>query len=294
MTCQHCQAQDCQPWIRDEDHRCPRCGRRVRAVPSRISPSTYPIAATATARAYDFSTETAPVTTAPEPIPSGQQALFSQTVNPGRVVAFDSLTSPAARDAIRARAAELARPTPIKNERVELRRPRPSAKRDHQNQRSLEFFGQQDVVSSPAPSIICDAPVAPAALRLRATFIDGAITVGGCGVALLLFRFVGGHFGLDKQSMPFLAVALLTVPLFYKILWAYAGRDTIGMEKAGLRLVDFDGNPPSQLRRYQRVAGGIISLLAAGMGLIWSFVDEDRLTWHDHISSTFPTPIYED
>jgi hypothetical protein len=25
------------------------------------------------------------------------------------------------------------------------------------------------------------------------------------------------------------------------------------------------------------------------MGLIWALVDEDSLTWHDHISSTFPT-----
>jgi hypothetical protein len=30
-------------------------------------------------------------------------------------------------------------------------------------------------------------------------------------------------------------------------------------------------------------------LLAAGTGLIWALVDEDSLTWHDHISGTFPT-----
>jgi uncharacterized RDD family membrane protein YckC len=61
------------------------------------------------------------------------------------------------------------------------------------------------------------------------------------------------------------------------------------MQRVGVRLVDFDGNPPSQKRRYQRLFGSILSFLAAGVGLIWALVDEDSLTWHDHISATFPT-----
>ena len=27
-----------------------------------------------------------------------------------------------------------------------------------------------------------------------------------------------------------------------------------------------------------------------GLGLVWALVDEENLTWHDHISKTFPTP----
>ena len=38
-----------------------------------------------------------------------------------------------------------------------------------------------------------------------------------------------------------------------------------------------------------RLGGSVLSFLAAGIGLVWSLVDEDRLTWQDHISSTFPT-----
>jgi uncharacterized RDD family membrane protein YckC len=98
---------------------------------------------------------------------------------------------------------------------------------------------------------------------------------------------------LDKHAGAFLAAAFATVPVVYRLLWAFAGRDSIGMQKLGLKLVDFDGNPPSRNRRYLRLAGSIISLLAAGMGLIWIFVDQDALTWHDHISGTFPA-IVED
>ena len=73
-----------------------------------------------------------------------------------------------------------------------------------------------------------------------------------------------------------------------------AGRDTTGMRKAGLQLVDFDGNPPSQARRYQRLCGTFLSSAAAGIGMIWALLDEDGLTWHDHMSGTFPTIVSED
>jgi len=84
------------------------------------------------------------------------------------------------------------------------------------------------------------------------------------------------------------------VPFLYKLLWAYAGNDSLGMQQVGLVLVDFDGNPPSRRRRYQRLFGSFVSVLAAAMGLVWVFVDQDALTWHDHISNTFPTFAFED
>jgi uncharacterized RDD family membrane protein YckC len=306
MTCQHCQT-----WILDDDHRCRRCGRRVRSTPTRISPSTYPIAAAATARAYDFQTQeetvrardTSPVAhRIPQRLPDqdtqvlpGQQPLFSHPVNEPRVVSFDQFTTPAERESIRARAAELARPAPMKSERVEVPRARVSKRRpEAHDQRRLEFLGQEELVNATQSSIICDAPVAPPALRMRAALLDGLVITAGCAVCVAIFLYAGGHLPIDKHVLPFFAAAVLTVPFFYKLLWTFAGQDTMGMKKAGIRLVDFDGNPPSQERRYYRLFGGIISVLAAGMGLIWAFVDEDALTWHDHISNTFPTILAED
>ena len=277
----------------------------MRSTPTRISPSTYPIAAAATARAYDFQTQEAPVRardvsptakfdTQTQVLP-GQQALFSQPVNEPRVIPFDQLTSAAERESIRARAADLARPAPMKSERVEIQRPRGHKRRaeDH-DQRRLEFFGQEAVVSTVESSIICDAPVAPVALRMRAAALDGLAMAAGCAVCVAIFLYAGGHISLDKHVLPFFAAALLTVPFFYKLLWTFVGQDTMGMKQTGIRLVDFDGNPPSRERRYYRLFGGIISLSAAGMGLIWAFVDEDALTWHDHISNTFPTIVGEE
>jgi uncharacterized RDD family membrane protein YckC len=318
MNCQHCQT-----WILDDDHRCSRCGRRVRFrhMPSesfRSAPSeSFPVSSGATARAYDFARRPAsnpnPVLASPPIfIPDevaervAQQALFANP-NPDRVIRFESLTSPAERQSIRARAADLARPepakqpaarpeplkpvappSPLKQSKVEL--PRAAGrKKATMTQQSLELFGAEEVMAPPQSHIICDAPVAPAMLRIEAALIDAALMFCPVVAGMAFFFYEGGQLPLDKHLVPFWMAAVLTVPILYKTIWACANRDSIGMSHTGLRLVDFDGNPPSVERRLQRLLGSFISFLAAGIGLIWALVDEDALAWQDHISNTFPT-----
>ena len=291
MTCQHCQT-----WILDDDHRCRRCGRRVRSTPSRISPETYPIAATATAPAYDYRPQ--PIAEQPreELSSDGQQALFPVPASDSRVIPFDTLASPSQRESIRARAAEIARPAPLKSEKIEAprARPKPNLKSRSADQRRLDFLGAEHVLAPPQSSIICDAPVAPAGLRFRAALKDGLLIAIGFVLAAALFKFCGGQIPLDRHIAPFLLVAAATLPSAYKLLWTFAGRDTPGMRSTGLELVDFDGNCPSQMQRYQRLLGTLLSFFAAGLGMVWVLVDEDGLAWHDHISSTFPTIVSED
>ena len=47
--------------------------------------------------------------------------------------------------------------------------------------------------------------------------------------------------------------------------------------------------PPEPKQRVLRFMGSCLSLLYP-VGLLWSLVDEECLTWQDHISCTFPTP----
>jgi uncharacterized RDD family membrane protein YckC len=292
MTCQHCQT-----WNLDDDHRCRRCGRRIRSTPSRISPDTYPIAATATARAYDFDQEQDET---PVPIETGQQPLF-----PGQARS-NPIPLPQTRDSrmisfgfrgkgesTRARVTEIARPAPLKVEKIEVS-PRTRRAPDRKagpkaEQQRLDLFGKSQVLTQPQSSIICDAPVAPNSLRSHAALIDTLIVLVGCAIAALAFYVAGGSFAFDRHVLPFALCAIATIPVAYKLLWSYAGLDTIGMHAVGLRLIDFDGNSPSRDRRLQRTFGSFISLLAAGIGLVWVLVDQDSLAWHDHISGTFPT-----
>jgi uncharacterized RDD family membrane protein YckC len=275
---------------------------------------SFPVSSGATARAYDFAHRSAAPAADPTPISppivvpaevaerAAQQALFANP-NPDRVISFESLKTPAERQSIRARAADFsqpetarpepvkqapARPDPLKQAKVELPRA-PGRKKATMTQQSLELFGAEEVMAPPQSHIICDAPVAPAMLRLEAAMIDAALMFCPVVAGLAFFFYEGGQLPLDKHLVPFWMAAVLTIPVLYKTIWACANRDSIGMSYTGLRLVDFDGNPPSIERRYQRLFGSFISVLAAGIGLIWALVDEDALAWHDHISNTFPT-----
>jgi len=253
----------------------------------RSGAESFPVQGGAAAPAYDFEPEVAsaaPVASAKE-----QQALFHNP-NPARVISFESLRSPSEQRSIRERGAEMQRPRPepAPQAKVELKRAKPR-KKAAENQQRLDFLGVEDVVSAPQSHIICDAPVAPATMRVEAALIDGAIMLGPVVLGLAIFLYEGGHIVMNKGTAPFWAAVLFTVPILYKLLWSWAGRDSVGLSTMGLRLVDFDGNPPSRERRYQRSLASFISLLAAGIGLVWALVDEDALTWHDHMSSTFPT-----
>jgi uncharacterized RDD family membrane protein YckC len=47
-----------------------------------------------------------------------------------------------------------------------------------------------------------------------------------------------------------------------------------------------DGTKPTWRALWIRYAVGSVSLLTAGVGFWWAWIDRDRLTWHDRASNT--------
>jgi uncharacterized RDD family membrane protein YckC len=138
--------------------------------------------------------------------------------------------------------------------------------------------------------IYCDAPVALPVHRLMAAVADASMVAIALGLFLAVFSLSGGRIVFTKASaLLFLGVAA-AVAFLYRLLWCLGDGDTPGMHLVGLRLVDFDGRRPARDQRIVRLAASILSLASAGLGLLWALVDEENLTWHDHISKTFPTP----
>jgi len=181
------------------------------------------------------------------------------------------------------------------------RRPAPRAAGPRANdrgrtdaQQSLDFHAGADQPASLEMQveavIYCDAPVALPVHRLMAAAFDASMILIALGVFLAIFFLSGGQIVLSGQNVPlFLAVALV-LALFYRFLWCLADGDTPGMRFAGLRLVNFDGRRPDREQRTLRQVANLLSVGSAGLGLVWTLVDEENLAWHDHISKTFPTP----
>ncbi len=137
--------------------------------------------------------------------------------------------------------------------------------------------------------IYCDAPVALPSHRVIAAAFDASMVLIAVGLFLAIFFLSGGMLVLSKANAPFLLGVAAVLALFYRMLWCLANGDTPGTRFAGLKLVDFDGRPPDREQRGLRQVASLLSLLSVGLGLVWALVDEENLTWHDHISKTFPT-----
>lgn len=167
--------------------------------------------------------------------------------------------------------------------------PRPKREKVEQSKLDFDAPAIRSLGTSVASALYSSAPVAESSFRSMAAIIDTAIGLLGTILFMGIFRAAGFQFDLSRQSLISLGVATILISMLYRALYALAGGDTLGLRMMNLRLVDFCGHLPSRKERLQRLFGGLVSFFSLGMGLIWAMADEDKLTWHDHISKTYPT-----
>ncbi len=75
----------------------------------------------------------------------------------------------------------------------------------------------------------------------------------------------------------------------YIYLLLVYGASTPGMRLARLRLVRFDGGVPARQLRIFRSFVFLLSCFSLALGLLWCFIDEDTLGWHDRATRTYLT-----
>lgn len=317
MQCRYCRA-----WNEEDERRCVRCGRRLHLPASR--PTFHPEAVyypgaemppltTATAPALELVPDREPRPEAPahaQPQASAaggyQTSLFRDVANSvdarggSKVIPIPTLMP------VRPQShPELDLETRAREESAQRRRSsRPKApvrERSHRSdsQQSLDFYGAhggQPAMGAQVEAVIyCDAPVALPAHRVIAAAYDGAVVLLASVAVMTAFAMTLWMFGIqnviDITASSFLMFVGIVglIALFYRFLWCMGNGDSPGMRFAGLRLVDFDGRVPDRERRGMRQIAGLLSIISAGLGLVWALVDEENLTWHDHISKTFPT-----
>lgn len=270
MQCPYCSAANA-----DEDHRCKRCGRRLGVAGADAPRYEYSAAAPELEREREPVEEReAPQKSLPRK-PVYQPALFTTS----RLVAFESFAPESVDRPVK-------KPAP----------PRHKPKKAPPGQQTFAFDPDaqryQTVYQGPVQpldSVLSgEARVAPKAHRMVAAACDLSLVAIGVGLFAMVFELAGGSIVLNRHTIPLAIGIACVVFLLYKLLWCFADTDTAGMRFAHLKLVDFDGKAPLREQRLCRVAAGFLSLLAVGLGLLWALVDEESLTWHDHISKTVP------
>lgn len=90
----------------------------------------------------------------------------------------------------------------------------------------------------------------------------------------------GGALGLVE-----FAVLWAVAGVYATLSWRRGGQ-TIGMRAWRLRVTDAEGGAPRWRALWLRYLVGAIGLLAGGLGFWWTWIDRDRLAWHDRASGT--------
>jgi uncharacterized RDD family membrane protein YckC len=269
MHCLYCGHQNTE-----DEPRCHRCARRLPVGPARSAPVGYDGAtalATAVAPALQKTTPSfAPV---PERNQVARQSRLFPDAEGSKVLQFPGAARP-----------------------VE---PKPRSRRQASNrpdsQAFLDFLppaphAPRTLKTSVEAVIYCDAPVATPIHRAVGFALDFAVVMLAIGVFLFAFYACGGEF---PKINTYVAVgfggAFLGIALFYGLLWVLTGSESAGARWIGLRFINFDGSPIDRRERAIRFAAACLSFFSAGLGVLWSLADEEGLTWHDHMSKTFPT-----
>jgi uncharacterized RDD family membrane protein YckC len=122
-----------------------------------------------------------------------------------------------------------------------------------------------------------------------AAAFDLSLILIAYGLFVGTFYMAGGEFVLDRYTTPVFGAAFIVLTLFYGFVWALGASETPGMHWVHLRFVNFDGFAPDRRERLVRFVASPLGFGALGLGVLWALVDEESLTWQDHISKTFPT-----
>jgi uncharacterized RDD family membrane protein YckC len=284
----------CQSANDAADHRCVRCGRRLRP-DTNVQAINAPMnamdgaAARQTDAAHDvFERQLAPFDTQPRlvPVESGQMNPDSDQPQPDL---FPN-AAPQRKTTLVPTMMPSRTLSPLDRERVTAQAAKVASRSTRTNtQQSLDLQAAAAGIAEVPPTLFCDARVATVSHRATAAFVDTVIVLIGSAIFLAV-GFAGDvDFGALGNLIVLPTLMILVTLVLYRGLFCLLNRDTPGMRIAGLRLVDFDGRTPRRHLRILRQFAGVLSLVSAGVGLLWALVDEESLTWHDHISQTFPT-----
>ena len=162
--------------------------------------------------------------------------------------------------------------------------------------------------SAPAPITESEAVFNPIPLPLTASFelrlMSGLVDLSIISAALLAFIAVfaliahplpSGHLTLQNalqtpavQNLAIgAALAFVTLTVLYQWLFFTYSDATPGMRYARIGLCTLDDENPTRAAMRRRILALAVSAAPLGIGILWAWLDSDRLSWHDRLSRMY-------
>jgi hypothetical protein len=117
--------------------------------------------------------------------------------------------------------------------------------------------------------------------------VDLCLVLGGCLLFAVVFVASTAHPPAMKPALIGGAVALFAFFLLYELLFFTFAEATPGMRYAHIALCTFDDQNPTRAAMRRRIGALLLSALPLGLGIVWAWVDSDRLGWHDRITRMY-------
>lgn len=132
--------------------------------------------------------------------------------------------------------------------------------------------------------------IAPLSRRVMAAVVDGCCIAA----ALIGFATVAAYVSgprLQAMSKPMLAGAVVFTfalsALLYQLLFFWLNEATPGMRYARIGFCTFAEENPTRKAMRRRVMAQMLAVGPLGLGVLWAWMDDDRLAWHDRISRMY-------
>ena len=128
---------------------------------------------------------------------------------------------------------------------------------------------------------------APLSLRMMAASVDLLLVAGGLLAAVAVFARVAPAVPAGMPAAIAAGASLLVFYLIYQALFFTLSDQTPGMRYACIGLCTFSDENPTRSAMRKRILAQTIAVCPLGLGLLWAFLDEDGLGWHDRISRMY-------
>ena len=130
--------------------------------------------------------------------------------------------------------------------------------------------------------------VAPVADRAMAALIDvGVVTlatvVASFAAVACMSTVPSGRLGLIGFGIAFVLLGAAYQALFL----SFSEKGTVGMAYARIALCTFDDDNPTRQQMRMRIPATVLSVVPAGLGLVWSLLDKEHVSWHDRLTHTY-------
>ena len=130
--------------------------------------------------------------------------------------------------------------------------------------------------------------LAPVGDRCMAAIVDTALVSSSFLLFVLAFAATAPHIPMGRGVLAFGAFVLICLGALYGWLFmSFGGGSTPGMRYARIALCTFNDANPTRGELQSRVLSTALALMPLGLGVVWAFLDEDRLGWQDRMTRTY-------